>query len=82
MPTPSSYPGSLQVVYALRPQCIILPDFQHGGRLLQCERFFFFFEQFMVFTSFAHLFYAKMLYLESLKVANTDFGIEVFTLSW
>ena len=36
---------------------------------------------FIVFSAFAHLFYIKKLYryFESLRVANSDFGIEVLT---
>ena len=67
-----------QVVCALRPQCIILRDFQYGGRLLWCERFFAVY-LFISFSALAHLFYTKMLYLESLGVVKSDFGIEVLT---
>ena len=68
----------VQVVCALRPQCIILRDFQYGGRLLWCERLFAV-HLFISFSAFAHLFYTKMLYLESLGVVKSDFGIEVLT---
>ena len=69
--------GSLQVVGALRPQCIILSDFQHDGRLLRCERSFC--QRFIIFSFFAHFFCTKMLYLESLRVAKLDFGVEALT---
>ena len=34
---------------------------------------------FIVFSAFPHLFYTKMLYLESLRVTKSYFGIEVLT---
>ena len=68
-----------QVVCVLRPQCIILPDFQHGGRLLDCDRFLRYY-LFIVFSAFAHLFYTKMLNLESMRVAKSHFGIEVLSV--
>ena len=47
-------------------------------RLLSCERFFAE-HLFIAFSAFAHLFYSKILNLESLRVAKSDFGIEVLT---
>ena len=35
---------------------------------------------FIVFSAFAHLFYTKMLYLESMRVAKSHFGIEVLAI--
>ena len=34
---------------------------------------------FIVFSAFAHLFYRRILYFESLRVAKSDFGIEFLT---
>ena len=35
---------------------------------------------FIVFSAFAHLFYTKVLYLESMRVAKSHFGIEALTI--
>ena len=66
---------------ALGPQCIVLPHFQHGGRFFTVvlQAVFCCISVFIVFLAFAHLFYTKMLYFESLRVAKLDFGIDVLT---
>ena len=43
-------------------------------------RWFFAVYLFIVFSAFAHLFYTKMLDLESMRVAKSHFGIEVLTI--
>lgn len=67
--TPQDPPVHRQLVCVIGPQCIILPDFQQGGIFLL----------FIVFLVFEHLFYTKMLYLESVRVTKSGFGIELLT---
>ena len=73
-----------QVVCALRPLSIgiiwhYFARFRTWRKIVMMRAAFFVISLFIVFSAFPHLFHTKILYLESLRVTKSYFGIEVLT---